>query len=364
MKQNGQTLKLLKEIEGKGIPSLDCRVLRQGECVFSYRSGYIDKAKTKPVSGKERYNLYSCSKLITCTAAFQLIEKGMLRLDDAVHEYLPEFRHLKKKTDGKLEDVRNTMTIRHLFTMTAGLTYDVCSENIRYGIAETSGAMPTREAMKYLACDPLIFEPGTNWNYSLCHDVLAAVVEVISGKRFGLYVKENIFDRLGMTNSTFLLPQNELEGITGQYRYDSEKEEYIFCGPEIQGYKLGSEYESGGAGCISTAEDYLRFLEGLRTGEQLLRRDTIAMMASPQISGAAVDSYADFGITEYSYGFGVRCPKPGGSVQDYGWSGAAGAYLAVFPDKDVTLFYVQHVLSSPVRQERKMLPGCILRDLQ
>jgi CubicO group peptidase (beta-lactamase class C family) len=83
-------------------------------------------------------------------------------------------------TVGKIENVKNTMTLRHLFTMTAGLTYNVESENIKRGIAETRGIMPTREAMKYIACDPLSFEPGSSWLYSLCHDVLGAVVEVAS----------------------------------------------------------------------------------------------------------------------------------------------------------------------------------------
>ena len=210
-----------------------------------------------------------------------LLEKDMIRLDDAVHEYLPEFKHMKKMTDGTIENVKNTMTLRHLFTMTAGLTYNVDSENIKRGIAETGGLMPTREAMKYIACDPLSFEPGSSWLYSLCHDVLGAVIEVASGRRFGEFVKENIFDPAGMKRSTFLLPEEELPEISAQYRYDSKSGQYDLCSPETQICKFGSAYESGGGGCISTVDDYVAFLEALRT-YRLIKPETIARILSSE----------------------------------------------------------------------------------
>lgn len=361
MKQDGKTLALLKQIEKVGIPSIDCVVYHKGKCVFRYMSGYSDESRTKPVNGSERYNIYSCSKLITCTAALQLVENDTIRLDDPVYEYLPEFKNMKKTADGKLEDVKNTMTIRHLFAMTAGLTYNTASENIKRGLQETGGRMQTREAMKYLACDPLIFEPGSNWNYSLCHDVLAAVVEVASGKRFGLYVKENIFDRVGMKRSTFLLPEEELPEIAAQYRFDAQSKTFKPCGPRIQNFKLGSEYESGGAGCISCVDDYIAFLEALRGGH-LLRYSTIAQMTSPQISKNAEKA---FWVSDaYSYGLGVRCPKHGSAARDYGWGGAAGAYLAVMPDADATVYYAQHVLCNPAQEMRKALPETVIADIR
>ena len=365
MKQNGETLQFLKHLESLGIPSIDCVVFQHGKEIFRYRSGFSDEANTRKTDGSERYNIYSCSKLITCTAALQLVERDVIRLDDAVCEYLPEFKNMKKISEGKLEEVKNTMTLRHLFTMTAGLTYNVASENLKRGIAETKGVMSTRDAMKYLACDPLVFEPGSSWQYSLCHDVLAAVIETASGKRFGKYVKENIFDVAGMKRSTFLLPEEELSEIAAQYRYNSEKGEYVFCGPQIQTYKLGSAYESGGAGCISTADDYMAFLEALRSGESLLKKETIARMTLPQISLSVEKVLRNFLPDEnYSYGLGVRCPKPGGSAMDYGWGGAAGAFLAIIPEKELSLFYVQHVLSSPAQAIRGTLREKVLMDLQ
>ena len=195
--------------------------------------------------------------------------------------------------------------------------------------------------------------------------MLAAVIETASGKRFGKYVKENIFDVAGMKRSTFLLPEEELSEIAAQYRYNSEKGEYVFCGPQIQTYKLGSAYESGGAGCISTADDYMAFLEALRSGESLLKKETIARMTLPQISLSVEKVLRNFLPDEnYSYGLGVRCPKPGGSAMDYGWGGAAGAFLAIIPEKELSLFYVQHVLSSPAQAIRGTLREKVLMDLQ
>ena len=338
MKQNGEVLALLKKFEQMGIPSIDCMVYQKGECVFRYQSGFSDEQRTKPVDGSERYNLYSCSKPITCTAALQLIEKGVIGLDTPVYEYLPEFRNLKKRSGDSLEEVKNPMTVHHLFTMSGGLTYNVTSENIRRGQKETNGVMQTRDAMKYLACDSLIFEPGERFNYSLCHDVLAAVVEVAAGITFGQHVKENIFDPLSMTRSTFMLPKNELCEIAAQYHYDAEMQRFLSVGPEIQNYKLGSGYESGGAGCISTVEDYIRFQEGLRTGK-LLSPKILKMMYTPQINNS--------NPMEYAYGLGVRCPSTGSALQDFGWDGAAGSFTAIMPEAEASFFYGQHVLNSP-----------------
>lgn len=354
MKRYGKVLEILNEFEKMGIPSVDCVIYHKGECVFRHQAGFSDEERTKPIDGSERYNIYSCSKPITCTAALQLVEKGLIGLDTPVSEYLPEFRQLKKTIDGKTGDVKNIMTVRHLFTMSGGLTYNVTSKNIRLGQKETNGVMQTRAAMKYLAKDPLIFEPGERFEYSLCHDVLAAVAETVSGMTFGEYVKRNIFDPCGMKHTTFLLPEEELKEIAAQYRYDEAAKKFDPVGPQIQHYKLGSAYESGGAGCVSSVDDYIRFLECLRTGK-LLRQETLELMQTPQIN--------DTNPADYAYGLGVRCPSTGSSLQDFGWGGAAGAFLAVLPQAEATIFHAQHVLCSPNQPMRINLVNAFLKDL-
>ena len=169
---------------------------------------------------------------------------------------------------GGLVKAETPMKIEHLFTMTGGMSLTVSGEELEEGRRASGGKCSTVAMMDYLAKIPLAFEPGESWRYSLCHDVLAAIVEVVSGKRFGLFAKERIFDPLGMRSSTFLLPEKELGKVCAQYRYFEDRG-YVNVGKEIQDFKFGSESESGGAGLVRTVEDYIQFLEGLRLGKIL-----------------------------------------------------------------------------------------------
>ena len=229
-----------------GVPFYDCIVMKDGKCVYRHANGFTDTEKQVKVTGKEKYNIYSCSKLITCVAALQLWEKGFYSLGDRLSDYMPEFEKMTVKCKDKIVPAQNPILIRHLFTMTAGFSYNLNSPQILLCKEETGGECQTRELMRYLAKKPLSFEPGARWEYSLCHDVLAALIEVLSGVTFGEYVQRNIFDPLEMNNSTFLLDDSELDEIVNQYCYDAEKGiiERDKCIP----YKLGSRYESGGAG--------------------------------------------------------------------------------------------------------------------
>ena len=179
-----------------GVPGVDLAVYKDGECILRYMNGYSDLENKVKMSGKERYNIYSCSKIITCTAALQLLEKGKYLLTEPLYEYMPEFREMYVKKEFSLSDEGRLTSegkkIKHLFEMTAGFSYDCNSPEMKKAFEETDGRCPTRETMKYLAKDPLDFEPGDRWNYSLCHDVLAALVEVLSGEKFEDYVKKNI----------------------------------------------------------------------------------------------------------------------------------------------------------------------------
>lgn len=346
-----------------GVPGYDCIVLQSGKCVYRHCGGFTDPERTVPVDGTERYNIYSASKLLTCTAAMQLWEQGAFSLDEELSRYMPEFSEMTVRTeDGGVKRAENPIRIGNLFDMTAGFTYDTETPPLMQLRKDTDGKCPTREAMKYLAMDPLAFEPGDHWNYSLCHDVLAALVEVISGQRFSQYVKENIFDRLGMDRSTFLLPADELDSIAHQYKYYEETGTLSEISKEIQKYKLGTEYESGGAGAISTVDDYTLFLEALREGETLLKRDTIQLMATNRLSSYQSRTY--WFDQHYGYGLGMRCPIPGGNHTDYGWGGAAGAYLIIDPVNDFTVYYSQHVLTSPNRNLRGRMYSVIRRGLE
>lgn len=341
-----------------GLPGFDLAVYKKGHSILRYMNGYSDLENNIKVKGNERYNIYSCSKVITCTAAMQLWEKGLFSLEDKLSDYLPEFSFMTVRTKDGIENAKNPILVKHLFEMTAGFSYQTASPQILKFREETNGKCQTRELVKYLANEPLFFEPGEKWDYSLCHDVLAALVEVISGMKFEDYVKVNVFDVLGMQNSTFMLPKDELNTIAEQYVFKDGKAEN--AGKDILYFKLGSEYASGGAGCISTVDDYIKFLEGLRT-YKLLKPETLKLMITDRLTEQQKIPYGP--KENYGYGLGVKCPKAGGKYVDFGWGGAAGSYLSVDPQNEITIFFATHMLSSPVQGIRSLLYRFIKAEL-
>jgi len=353
------TKKFCDSFLNMGVPGFDLAVYKDGECVLRYMNGYSDLENKVKINGKERYNIYSCSKPITCTAALQLWENGMFSLEDKLSDYLPEFAEMTVKTEDGVKKADNNILIKHLFTMTGGFSYNCKSPELVKARAETDGRCPTRETMKYLAKEPLIFEPGDHYSYSLCHDVLAALVEVLSGELFYDYVKKHIFDPLGMKDSTFMLPDDEIDTISPQYSFKDGKA--INVGKPIVTYKLGTEYASGGAGCISTVDDYIKFLEALRIGDVILKKETVDMMSQNHLSDKQASTYAS--NATHGYGLGVRALKKGSIFTDFGWGGAAGAFLAVDRENGLSIYHAQHMLSSPNQEVRGWLYRYIMAEL-
>ena len=259
------------------------------------------------MNGKERYNIYSCTKMMTCTAALMLYEKGMYQLDDKLSKYMPEFETMYIRTQNGVKKAENSIRIQNLFYMTAGFSYDLTSPQLQLAKKETAGKCPTRKTMEYLAREPLLFEPA------------------------------------GMVYSAFHLPEEELDSMAEQYSLDHETGILENCG-KGNAFMLGSEYDSGGAGCISTVEDYIRFLEAMRKG-LLLKPETMDLMSTNSLSGLPEKQYKDATDSNYGYGLGVRCPF-NDQKTDVGWGGAAGAYLALDRPCDITVYYSQHVLGN------------------
>ena len=194
---------LIDSMPKRGIPACDLIVTRHGETVFRRMAGYSDAAGTKPVSENDLYWIFSATKPVTCTAAMRLVEQGKLRLDDPVSKYLPAFANptVISTQGGDPTPAKNVMTIEHLFTMTGGLNYNSNTPHAK--AAKANPNTSTQELVNAFAKEPLDFEPGTFYRYSLCHDVLAAVVEVVSGMRFSDYMQKYIFDPLGMADTGF-----------------------------------------------------------------------------------------------------------------------------------------------------------------
>ncbi len=345
-----------------GVSGNDCVVYKDGECIYRRQRGFSDAEQQIPMNGKEVYNLYSNSKFITCVAAMQLVEKGVLSLDDPLYDYIPDFKKMRVLCpEGGTVEAKNPIKISDLFKMTAGFSYCLDSPSLAMAQRVTDGKMPTVEAMRFLANEPLLFEPSTRWEYSLCHDVLAAVIEVASEKRLSLYIKENIFDPLGMNDSTYNLPDDRLDTVCAQYRRNEMGERYN-CGPRIIQYKLGSEYESGGAGCVSTVDDYIKFLEALRKGDSILSEASVKLMATDALT--EIDHAGYWFADKYGYGLGIRTPKNGSDRIDFGWDGAANAAGAIVLEHGITMYYGQHYLGMPDDYLKRDIIECVLKDLK
>ena len=339
-------------------PGFDLMVCKDGKCVLRYMNGYSDRENKIPMNGTERYNIYSCSKVITCTAALQLWEKGMFSLEDKLSDYMPEFADMTVQTPEGIVKADKPILIKHLFTMSAGLSYATGAPHLQQCREDTQGRCPTREVMKYLAKEPLKFQPGEDWLYSFCHDVLAALVEVLSGEKYQDYVKKHIFEPLGMTRTTFMLPEEALETLAPQYRRQNGQTERI--SKEICTLKLGCEYAAGGAGGISCVEDYMKFLEGLRTGK-LLKQETVDLMTTDIITPAQKKAYWLSDI--FGYGLGVRCPGVHPVFTDFGWDGWASAYMAIDRESGISIYLGCHHIDSPVQGLRTLLCPLVKAEL-
>ncbi len=337
----------LDEFLALGVPWNDCVVYHKGKCVYRGVRGTLDLAGRIPARGDERINIYSCSKVITCTAALMLLERGLFRLTDPISDYLPEYADMQVKgVDGSLKKAEKPIRMIDLFRMTAGFTYDLRSPSLNRLRKETGGVASTRDFARYHAKEPLACEAGTLWQYSLAHDVLAAAVEVISDTEFNAFCKKNIFDPVGMPNTTYLLPSEEYDTVAPHYAYNGEGK-ISECG-KFPIYRLGVGHASGGAGCVSTVDEYARFLEALRTGA-LLGNETLDLMSTDHLTEEQRRGYSN---VDYGYGLGVNCPRRGSTVSDFGWGGAAGAYAMIDRKNEISAFYAQHVLASPVQPKR------------
>ena len=325
--------------------------MRGHETLLRYSSGVRDYAGTQAIRSDDIYYLYSCTKPMTCAAAMQLVECGVIALDDPVSKYLPEFKNTFLMKDGKAVPTKNTMTVRHLFTMSAGFNYDRNTQPILDVIAANPN-VGTVDVINALVRSPLEFEPGSRFLYSMCHDVLAAVVEVASGMRFSDYMRQTIWEPLGMKDTGFQIPENKKSRLVALYECHAPSQYGPYANERE--FNLTDRYESGGAGLYSTVDDYALFADAMAnggvgmTGKQILKPETIDLMRAEQLSSFAMDTR--FGCAAgpgYGYGLGVRTlidkAHSNSSLGEFGWDGAAGSYVMIDPKYNLSIFFAMHV---------------------
>ncbi|MBO6158085.1 MAG: beta-lactamase family protein [Firmicutes bacterium] len=353
--------------EEYGVKGLEVIVSKDHEVVYRHQAGYSDYDLKVPVDGSEYYYFYSCTKVVTMTAMMQLIEAGKASLYDPISKYLPEWEYVSVVNDGRFAEdpamnptlrepshfAKNQIRVIDCMAMMAGLTYDTKNEAIQNLLKEKPNAT-TREVIAALAKVPLIYEPGTRFRYSLGHDVVAALIEVISGERYGEYLKKHIFEPLGITTLTCRPTEEEKKRLAAMYTYDYEKNRIVPI-PVTYGFDLSPEYESGGATLCGSAYGYFTVIDALANGgvgangNRILKEETVMLFTHSVTTDAALDDFHKLGRLEYGYGLGVRvkinsfmgCAPAG----EFGWDGAAGGYCSINPFDHIAIVYVQHVMN-------------------
>lgn len=341
-----------------GVPGSDTVIYKDHEEIFRHRSGFDNLKYRTPVRPDAVYNIYSCTKIVTAVAVLQLLERGEMLLNDPIHVYFPGFKNIqvaRKEADGKvrLEKARNPILIRHLLSMTSGLDYNYRRSGIDRVRAQTGGSCPTLDIVRALAEDPLVCDPGEKYVYGLSHDVLGGLIELISGMKLGDYMKKNIFDPLGMKDTTFDITHGNYERIACQYEYDSIGRCAIEVPKDSNVMRFGSEYQSGGAGLLSTVDDFILLTDALanggvgKNGVRILSGASVELLRAPALNETQLETFELSHNIGYDYCLGVRSmrdPAKAGSLMPkgaFGWDGKKMTLSVSDPENRIAIFHAE-----------------------
>jgi CubicO group peptidase (beta-lactamase class C family) len=353
----GRITKILREDITKGmLPGAILLIARNGKIAHFEVVGALDPQTEAPLTKDAIFRIYSMTKPITSVATMMLVEDGKLALADPVAKYIPEFKDTKVAIEEPGEEGKPAVTLAparpmrvyDLIRHTSGLTYGVFGDNaVKRAYRESElikGDFDNAEFVARIAKLPLMFQPGTAWEYSHATDVLGRVVEVASGKSLYAFMKERILDPLGMTDTSFYVSDASKHARIAEPFKDDRTigTDAVFFDP-----RETKRYESGGGGMVGTVIDYARFLQMLLDGgrvgdKQLLGPKTIAMMTSDHI-GPAVNTAGTY-LPGDGLGFAVRkeaglSPIPG-TAGEYNWGGAGGTAFWVDPKENMFVVFM------------------------
>jgi len=324
-------------------------VIGKGGQVDTFETlGRRDPAGDQPMPPDAIFRIYSMTKPIVSLAALMLAEEGKLSLVDPVAKYLPEFGSVQvgEERNGTLElqPLARPPTVHDLLRHTAGLSYEFVGNgpvHKEYQAANLPDRTRTSaEHARLLATLPLVAQPGTRWEYSRATDVLGAVVEAASGQPLGQHLQQAIFAPLGMRDTGFSIPQDQFNRIVEPFAKCPDSGAPVV----MMDARVVPKFESGGGGLLSTAGDYVRFLQLMRNmgrleGQRLVSRKTIEWMTSDHLGSAMVTGDLLPPGHGFGLGFAVRRgsglgPQPG-SPGMYFWSGIGGTSFFIDPQEDV-----------------------------
>jgi CubicO group peptidase (beta-lactamase class C family) len=343
---------------------------------------HVDAIGMKTVGGKEPmrrdtiFRVASITKPITAAATMILVDQGKLRLDDSVERWLPELANRKvlSRIDSQLDDTvpaKRSITLRDLLTSTFGFGSVMAipgtcpiQQPIRDGHLGGDGLphfvlMPGMdEFMRRLGELPLMYQPGERWAYNTSCDVLGVLVARVSGKSFEGFLRERLFDPLGMKDTGFSVPASKLDRLPGCYQFNHDSKEFeVFDGAQTSEWSRPPAFESGAGGLASTVDDYYAFCrmmlnKGVWGRERLLARDSIESMTSDQLMPQQRQGAGIFFGSHSSWGFGmgvnIQRDKPWTVPGRFGWDGGFGTSAYSDPKNDfIGILLTQRAADSP-----------------
>ena len=374
-----------RAVENKEAAGINLRVLRGGEEICYAEAGMADIAAGKPVSRDSIFRLYSQTKPVTAAAAMILADRGEIDLMACVDQYLPGFRNPRTvSADGTVQPVYRAPYIIELLSMTSGLSYPDADPAGQYAArvfeenqakTEAGEGMDTVTFCNRLGEQPLAFMPGTRWRYGTGADVLGAVIETAAGKRFGQFLREELLDPLGMTDTDFWVPPEKADRLVTCYRRTpGGLEPFPHMHLAVGRYDRPPAFESGGAGLVSTLADYSAFATmlldgGVWRGKRILSETAVRFMTAPRLNPAVRRDLWD-SLEGYNYGCLVRvCDRPGSCAHfaaehEYGWDGWMGTYFINLPDQKVTFLLNQNAPDTGTAQVTRKCRNILATELE
>lgn len=380
-----------RAVEEKFVAGASVLVRKDGEEKWFCKSGMRDLEQGLEVERDTIFRMYSMSKPITAAAVMILAERGLLDLGEPVSKFLPGFRSQKVAQGNLSVSVKREMNIKDLLCMTSGLSYpdastaagreaaEVFSEIDRRLYSETP--MTTKDVANALGSCRLLFQPGEHWMYGSSADILGAVIEAVSGMRFGEFLEKELFAPLGMKDTGFYVPEEKRHRLAKVYENQGGELAEVKTNHLGIRYSMDQEpaFQSGGAGLVSTLDDYARFgqmlLNGGSLGEaRILKPQTVRFMTSGKLlPGQQADFEAGWEqFAGYTYGNLMRVlERPGqgwgmGFEGEYGWDGWLGAYFCNDPKNRVTFLLMYQLINagtnSFTRKVRNVVSAGVLEE--
>ena len=376
-----------KHVDRGTLPGVTLMVARNGKLAYSDAIGFRNVAKRQPMTIDTVFRIYSMTKPLVSVAAMMLVEDGALQLTDPVSKFLPSMKNRQvsvARADAEFAKMAYTlvpaqrdMTVQDLLRHTAGLVYGEISSNkpvkdayAKGGLYKTTtnfdirGLTPRKQVAAFSKA-PLAHHPGTVWEYSLASDMLGRVVEALSGMRLAKFLDQRLFTPLKMVDSGFWVDRRDLVRVAEPRATDASGNKTV----QLIDVSIVPANDSGGAGGVSTAGDYLRFSQMLLNGGELggnrvLSRSSVALMASDhlgdRISAPLTPGELLLGTAGYTFGLGFAVRKEQGiagvpgSQGEFMWGGYAGTYFWIDPTEKIVAVYMSQAPGATRAYYRKL----------